>query len=74
MTLEVLHELIANDSRTFDYVLRFLNEGHFVAADQRQPILEELPTQRSTRPTDRSATQVTRREAAYEGAGEVSQR
>ncbi|MFO0913308.1 MAG: alpha/beta fold hydrolase [Pirellulales bacterium] len=33
-----LHELIAHDPRVFAYTLRFLRDGYFVAADQRQPI------------------------------------
>lgn len=44
-----IHEFLGNDPRTFDYVLKFLNEGYFVAANQRHPILENpvnhLPTE-----------------------------
>lgn len=70
----MIHEFIANDPRTFDYVLRFLNEGHFVAEDQRHPILEEPSNYLATRPSDRSPAQVTGRNAAPEGSGETSRR
>ena len=33
-----IHELIANDPRVFKYTLQFLEAGHFVSADQREPI------------------------------------
>lgn len=60
--LPMIHEFIANDPRTFNYVLRFLDEGHFVAADQRQPILEEASSQLATGPTtDRTPAGTARR-------------
>ena len=60
----MIHEFIANDPRTFGYVLEFLNEGHFVAADRRQPILEQPPTQLATQPSERRPAEVTRRDQA----------
>lgn len=41
--IPMVHELIANDPRTFKYVLKFLDEGFFVSEDKRQPILEDPP-------------------------------
>ncbi|MGI6415883.1 MAG: esterase/lipase family protein [Thermoguttaceae bacterium] len=41
----MIHELIANDPRTFKYALNFLNDGFFVAEDQRQPVLENPPSE-----------------------------
>jgi hypothetical protein len=35
-----VNELIANDPRTHRYTLRFLEEGYFVSAEQRRPILD----------------------------------
>ncbi len=46
----MIHEFIANDPRTFDYVRTFLDEGYFVAADQRQPIQEEPAAQLARHP------------------------
>ncbi len=34
----MIHELIANDPRTLGYVLRFLEDGYFVAPDRRHPV------------------------------------
>ncbi|NLS95208.1 MAG: alpha/beta hydrolase [Planctomycetaceae bacterium] len=66
--LPMIHEFIANDPRTFGYVLRFLDEGHFVAADQRQPIVEETSSQLASEPTtDRRQTGMARRNPASAG-------
>ncbi|MDD4269558.1 MAG: alpha/beta hydrolase [Pirellulales bacterium] len=45
----MIHELIANDSRTFKYTLSFLANGFFVAEDQRQPVLEHPPAEIANR-------------------------
>ncbi len=52
LVVPALHELIANDPRVFDYTLRFLQEGYFVAADARQPIPPTALVQRPDRRTD----------------------
>lgn len=46
----MIHEFIANDPRTFDYVLSFLDNGYFVAEDQRVPITEEPAAQVTQQP------------------------
>ena len=38
VVVPMLHELIANDPRVFDYTLRFVRDGYFVSPQQRQPI------------------------------------
>lgn len=69
-----IHEFIGNDPRTFDFVLKFLNEGHFVAADQRHPILEQPASQLATQPSDRSPARVTWRETIPDASNKASQR
>jgi pimeloyl-ACP methyl ester carboxylesterase len=59
-----IHEFIGNDPRTFDFVLKFLNEGHFVAADRRNPILEQPANQMATQPASQMATQPSERSPA----------
>jgi pimeloyl-ACP methyl ester carboxylesterase len=41
IVVPMLHELIANDPRVFQYTAHFLQDGSFIARDQRQPITEE---------------------------------
>ena len=40
-----IHEFIGNDPRTFDLTLKFLDEGCFVAANQRNPIRQQPSSQ-----------------------------
>ena len=70
----MIHEFIANDPRTFEYVRTFLDEGHFVAADQRQPILEEPSAQLARQPSDRSPTRDTQRNTVSEVPAEAQRR
>ncbi len=63
-----IHEFIGNDPRTFGYVRAFLDQGYFVASDQRKPILQDASTQLATGTTDPSGVQVTRRNTASEGS------
>ncbi len=48
VVVAALHELIANDTRVFDHTLRFLEDGHFIAADQKNPIQPEVVAGRAT--------------------------
>lgn len=64
-----IHELIANDPRTFEYVRTFLGQGYFVAADQRQPILEDSSVQSASQSSDGLPSRVTRRDATQVGVG-----
>ena len=41
VVVPMLHELIANDPRVFDYTFRFLQSGSFNSPQTRQPITEE---------------------------------
>jgi len=40
VVVPVLHSLLVNDARVLRYTLRFLQHGHFVSADRRQPVGE----------------------------------
>lgn len=66
----MIHEFIANDPRTFAYVRRFLDEGYFVAADQRQPIPGNEPPPQLARQSEKpSSPRVTWRYASSQEAG-----
>lgn len=41
VVVPMIHEFIGHSPRVFDYTLHFLQEGSFIAEDQRSPIVEE---------------------------------
>ena len=69
-----IHEFIGNDPRTFGYVLKFLNEGHFVAADQRNPIVGQPASQVAKQPSERSPARVTWRRSVSKLPTEANSR
>ena len=48
VVVPALHELIANDSRVFDYTLRFLQDGCFISPEERNPIEPKVVAGRAT--------------------------
>ena len=48
VVVPALHELIANDSRVFDYTLRFLEDGYFISLEERNPIQPKVVAGRET--------------------------
>jgi pimeloyl-ACP methyl ester carboxylesterase len=42
VVVPMIHELIANDPRVFDYTLRFLRDGCFVSPGQERPVRPEV--------------------------------
>ncbi len=41
LVLPVMHRTLLSDSRVHEYMLRFLRHGHFISADQRQPLVPD---------------------------------
>lgn len=69
-----IHEFIGNDPRTFDYVSKFLDEGYFVAANQRNPIREDPTNHLAIDPADGPPPRVSSRKTTSQVPGEVRSR
>ena len=69
-----IHEFIGNDPRTFDFTLKFLNEGHFVAANERHPIVNEPAPQMAEQPSEGSSPRVTWRKTTSSAPVEATPR